>query len=101
MNDALLALGASTARPCLLLGAMSNAPLEPVGPIRGLAAPVVNYANNLTHPSAKAPFNGGAARQERLFGPSAAALAQRLGKARHGVPSGGARMPLHGAHACP
>jgi hypothetical protein len=78
---------------------MARAAFEPVEPVRGLAAPVVNDANNLTHAPAEAPFNGVQGRRYRLFGPSAAALAQRLGKGRHGVPSGEAGMPLHGAHA--
>ena len=46
-----LALGGSTARSRLLLGAMSNAAFEPLGPVRRLALPVMNDANHLTHAS--------------------------------------------------
>jgi hypothetical protein len=43
---------------------MAHAPFEPVGPVRGLPAPVVNDANHLTHASAGAPREG------RLFPPA-------------------------------
>jgi hypothetical protein len=65
---------------------MANAPFEPVGPVLGLAALAVNDANHLTHASAEAAFNGDAARNDRLFGPGAAALAQRFGKGRQWRP---------------
>jgi hypothetical protein len=81
-----LGLAATTPRRRLLLGAMAHAPFEPVGPVRGLPAPVVNDANNLTHASAGARFYGGAPREDRLFRPGAAALAQGLGKGRRQRP---------------
>jgi hypothetical protein len=62
---------------------------------------VVNDANNLTHASAGARVKGGAPREDRLFPPGAAALAQGLGKGRHqrffgesGMPSV-ANTPVH------
>ena len=81
-----LGLAATTPRRRVLLGAMAHAPFEPVGPVRGLPAPVVNDANNLTHASAGARVYGGGPREDRLFPPGAAPLAQGLGRGRHQRP---------------